>query len=165
MDIIKVCKKHGDLTINDLSIGVYKNKKYQRCKQCAKDRCAIYNKKINENEILNEIKKQKNKDYWANNKDKIKQRRIKNCDPEKKREQHKKYASYYNKHWNKKQKEYRENLSDTYIRRVIQNGDKNIKLMSIPEGMIKLKRSIILARRSIKEITKKELKEKIKNED
>ncbi len=162
MDIIKVCKKHGDLTINDLSIGVYKNKKYKKCKKCENDRSVIYREKIRANSILHEIEKQKDRDYWTNNKDKIKQRRIKNCDPVKKRMQYKKYSLRYREHYNQKQKEYRENLSDTYIRKIIQNGNKNITFMSIPEGMIKLKRSIVLARRSIKEIINKEIKEKIK---
>lgn len=160
-EIIKICKKHGDLTIKDLKTGIYKGKKYKKCKKCELERSRVYREKLYSDPATHEKEKQRNKKYWEENKQEIKQRRIKNNDPEKRRNQYKKYATKYRDYCNSKQKEYRENLHDSYIRKIIQNGDKNIPLMSIPPGMIKLKRAIIMARKAIRNSIEHKLKRRI----
>lgn len=156
--ILKICKKHGELTKEDLKTGVYKGKKYRKCKKCESERVKEYYKKIYADTEKHAKLKQKDKDYWSKNKDSIKKRRVENDDPGKRREQYKKYAPRYREKCNEKQKEYRETLSDVYMRKIIQCGNKNIPLMSIPQSMIKLKRTIMLAKKSIKNLNEINLK-------
>ncbi len=160
-EVVKTCNKHGDLTLKDLKVGIYKGKQYKKCRKCEIERSREYYKKLKADPDAQKRLRKKDKDYWENNKEKIKERRIKNNDPAKRREQYKKLAPRYRENCNLKQKEYRENLSDTYMRRIIQNGNKSIPLMSIPQGMLKLKRAIMLGKKEIKKINESKLKEKI----
>ena len=149
-EIIKTCKIHGDLTLKDLKIGKYKNKTYRKCHKCELDRSKKYYAKIFADIDLRDKKRKKDHDYWENNKDKIKKRRKENFDKIKNNEQREKYSTYYKSHWNEKQKSYRNDLHDTYLKRLIQNGNKNIPLHSIPKEMIELKRSLVKVKRFMK---------------
>ena len=73
MDIVKICKKHGELTIEQTHIGISRGYKYFRCKEC---------RKINDkNTKLRTIDKRK--EYYKKNKEQILKRFKKHYDQNK----------------------------------------------------------------------------------
>jgi len=148
------------LTAKDVKTGIYKGKRYKKCRQCEHERVKKYYAKIYADPDSYNKLKEKDKTYWKENKDKIKERRIKNDDAESRRKTYKKYAPRYREKCNTKQKQYREELHDTYIRKMIQNGDKNITFDMIPQSMVNLKRTILLAKKAIARNMQSNLKEK-----
>lgn len=155
--IYKKCKVHGDLTtLKQLKCGVYRGKPYKKCRQCENERVKKYSDKNREK--LNE----KDRKYWAEKKEQITKRRK---EPEKlaKRrewahENKERYAPYYRA----KQIKYKETLADPYIKKRIQNGNKDILMSMITPGMVSLQRAIFQAKGAIKV---KQMKEKQENEE
>lgn len=160
-EIIKKCAKHGDLIAKDVKAGIYKGKKYKKCRKCENERVKKYYAKLYSDPETHNKLKEKDKAYWKENKEKIKEKRLKNGDAESRRKAYKKYLPRYREHCNAKQKQYREELHDTYIRKIIQNGDKNITFDMIPQSMVNLKRTIMLAKKAIARKFQENLKEKI----
>jgi hypothetical protein len=151
----KRCAKHGELSASQIKSGVYRGKKYNKCRKCENERFKKYRDKNAEK--LNE----KDKAYWKENKPKITERRQAPERLAKRREwaqQNKdRYASYYAA----KQKKYESELADPYIKKRIQNGNKLIRFDMIPNSLVELQRAIIKARRGIKSIQIQNKGEKI----
>lgn len=155
--IIKVCKKHGNLTVEQLDTGIYKGKKYYKCKKCEKQRKKLYwEKKYQDSEYMNKKKKRDNA-RWKLKKNEITEKRKTSEARHKRKIFYQENIEKYRGLYKVKQKHYRENLHDSYVRRIIQDGEKSIKFKMITPEMINLKRAIILLRRGIKN----EIKNKI----
>lgn len=141
LPILKTCKYHGNLYENDLiKKGKLKsgNQSY-RCKKCMKE---MHHK----NYEMNKLKiKEKTQQYRSKNKEKVKEWKVdyyhkyKERDKEKKRKRDKKY---YDKG--------KDQLNDRYIKHLIQKRTP-LKYKDIPEELIKLKRTILLTKKQIKE--------------
>jgi len=147
--ILKICSKHGELNESGVRGGVYKGKKYLKCRQCEIDRAREYTKKIYEDAEKIKKKHANDKKRWETKKNEITLQRQKPESLEKRRDAYKKLAPRYREKCNEKQKKYREELHDSYVKKVIQNGNKSIKFDAIPQGMINLKRSIMMLKKSI----------------
>lgn len=150
-EIVKRCSKHGDLKRSDLKTGIYRGKQYRKCKHCELDRSRKYRANVLLDEQKHEKMKEKDRNYWAQRKAEISERRRSPEALQKRREWHNKEENRerYNEKYRVRQRQYREELSDTYVRRIIQNGDKNIKFCAITQSMIEFKRSLIGLKRGI----------------
>ena len=42
----KICKIHGELKEKDIKSGIYRNKKYRKCRMCENDRSKEYREKL-----------------------------------------------------------------------------------------------------------------------
>lgn len=163
-EIKKTCLVHGVLKASDIKSGVYRGKKYNKCRLCDNERSKRRYDAIHKDAELHQKEKQRHKDYWAKNKTKIAQQRIARDEPAKRRETYQKYAPRYRAKCNAKQKEYREQLHDTYIRKMIQDGNKELKFSDIPQSLVEFKRSLILMRKKMKEFNINQRMEKYTDE-
>lgn len=160
----KICKVHGELQKSEIKSGIYRGKKYRKCKYCELERSRKYHtEKYNDPEWVKQ-KHAKDKKRWDEKKEQITEKRQTPESLQKRRDAYKKLAPRYREKCNKKQKEYRDTLHDHYVKKTIQNGDKSIKFDSIPESMVNLKRSLMMLRRGIKNKQISNIGEK-KNED
>jgi hypothetical protein len=157
----KICKIHGELSPDLIKSGVYKGKPYRKCKQCEYERGVIYHKKQREDIEKLEAKRLKDKAYWEANKTKIKERRLTPESQARRKASYPIYNERYRTKYKEKQAEYRDNLHDSYIKKLIQNGDKNIKIDSIPQSIIEFKRSLIKLKKGIKTENINQVKGKI----
>lgn len=148
--IIKTCSKHGDLEEKDVKQGVYKGKNYKKCRFCEIDRSRAYYKKMYEHANFVERKHEKDRLRWQEKKKEITKQRQTPEAQQKRREAYHAKKEHYNRHCKDKQKKYREELHDSYVRKVIQNGNKFLKLKDIPQPLIDLKRSLMLLNKGIK---------------
>lgn len=154
-DIIKTCKIHGELKQNEIKSGIYKNKKYRKCLYCERERSRkYYSKKYEDNGFVEE-KRGKDRKYWSENKAKITQRRRSNGALEKRREWYQDNILRERNRVTIKNKEYRNNLDDVYVKKIIRNGDPIIRSSHIPNSMVELKRAIMLVKRKIKLVRSK----------
>jgi len=153
MAIVKSCSKHGPLTETDIRIDTWKNKVYRRCKKCIYEKNLKYFSKQATNEEYMKKKRERDALYWIKNKDEIMKKRVARDDNGKRRESYKINAEKYREIYKIKQQTYRDNLSDSYIRKIIQNGNKDIKFKDIPQALIECKRSCILLKKALKKIT------------
>lgn len=153
MTTVKTCQKHGELKVEDLKQGIYKGKKYRKCKYCETERSREYTKKIYADKELLKKKHQAHKDRWKNLKEEITKRRQKPECLEKRREWYAKNIDSQREVSIKKGKEYRDKLHDTYIKKIIKGDNKNISHDDIPQSLVDLKRSLMLCRKSIKNKT------------
>lgn len=143
---MKVCKKHGYLTEDKIKSGIYKGKKYRKCRECENERAKVYVAK-NKEKI-----KVKEKAYWTKNKEKIQEKRALPENIEKNKKWREANKGKYNEHHKIKQREYRAELADTYIRRKIINGNQYIHAQDIPDTMVDLARANIHAKRRMYEL-------------
>lgn len=148
-EIAKTCSKHGELKRADIKTGIYRGKRYIKCRLCELERSREYSKRIYGDENLHEAKKQKDRDYWKEKKDEITQRRKKPEALQKRRDWHNENKERYNAIYRERQREYREGLADTYVRRIIRNNDKNLSFSAIPESMLDLKRALMALKREL----------------
>lgn len=150
MTIVKICSKHGDLTEDDLKKGIYKGKRYRKCKHCELERSRAYHEqKYNDPEWVAE-KHARDKKRWEEKKDEITKQRQSPEKMEMRRETYRRLAPRYRERCNAKQQEYRDTLHDHYIKKCIQNGDKSLRMNDIPKGMVELKRSIMILKKGIR---------------
>lgn len=164
MSKIKVCAKHGELSEKDVKQGVYKGKKYRKCKYCELERSRKYHGKMYENEEWVKKKHATDKERWEKKKEEIKLKRQKPSALEKRRLTYAENPDKYRTKCNDKQKEYRETLHDHYVKKCIQNNDKELKFNKIPQSMINLKRSLMMLKKGIKSSQIKNMGDKV-NED
>lgn len=149
----KTCKHHGELPENEIHQGIYKGKKYWQCKICKRERLRKrYHEKVLKDEELLAQKREKDRLYWAENKDKIKKRRIKNNDSETRRAAYKRMQPFYNRKCKDKQQKYRDELHPSYIKKLIRGdkGTKNYKpIKEIPSSFIDLKATLVTFKRKV----------------
>lgn len=140
---MKTCRKHGELKPEQISTVKYKNKNYRKCKLCISDKNKRY---ISRPEI-----KAKRKDYekirWETKKDEIKERRIINKNNEKRRESYKKNIEHYRTYSKLNQKKYRVELKDSYIKKVLADG--NCSHLDIPDSLVRAKKAIMQLKKQI----------------
>lgn len=151
MEVIKICKKHGELKKEDIKIWLYKNKIYKRCKMCIRDKNQRYQEKNKNDREWLKSKSEKNKIYWKKNKENIIKKR-KNPERIAKYEARKEFYNNNNRDkYREKQKIYRDKLHPSYVKRIF--CERSILSHNeIPDGLIKIKREILFLKRKIKEI-------------
>lgn len=159
-EIIKVCKKHGELIENQCRKIIEKrwgnqpNYKY-KCLQCIK----VYNKTYLHKEDLDHQKRIKKLREHQKKKHHVKllesKRRRQKLNRGKLNEQQKilrnKKLEHYRNIGKNIQKKWRENLDDNYVKSQIRQ-QYGFKSKDIPEGIVSFKKEIIRLRRKIKEI-------------
>lgn len=149
------CGKHGDLTIEHVAVTQYKGKTQYQCRQCNRERA----RKHYANPEKRAKKQEKDRKYWEENKKAIMERRKRTQCNDKRRLAYCRNADAYRQQCNAKQAEYRRTLSDSYIKKLIQNGDKEIKFEDIPDSLVRLAREKVRLRREIKRKQRKERKD------
>lgn len=149
--IVKKCIHHGDLHNNQVRAMPYKGKKILKCIACETLRSKKYAEK-NKDKL-----KKKDKEYWQKNKSVISAKRKKPEKIAKRKEWHKANKERLNPIYRDKQREYRHELADTYIKRKIINGGCYLRADQIPPEMVELARINIHVKRRMLElrITKK----------
>jgi hypothetical protein len=147
--ITKNCKIHGDISGDDIYDKTFKSKRIIKCKLCIKIKNDKYYKKVYQDENKVAEKKQRDKDRWKERKTEITAKRKQPEALAKRRDAYQKNIEKYRTKCNEKQKIYREQLHDVYIKKIIQNGDKNIPLDRIPRSLIEFKRAIIRFKKGI----------------
>lgn len=155
--IVKNCQKHGQLILSQVHVYKYKGRTLRQCLLCKRDR----SRKHYADPFNREKKNTKDRQHWAENKETITKRRQDGNYNDNRRKAYHKNPERYREASNVKQQVYRDNLHDTYIKRIIQNGDKNIPLDSIPDGMVKLKRAIMMLKKGIRNKQTSNLKRKL----
>jgi hypothetical protein len=146
-DIIKTCKKHGDLTREQV-VKKSKNKEGKilyRCKACLKEYHRNHYVK-NTEKLLNKTKKfnEENRERYLSRK-KIYSQRY--------RENHREEERARIRDLDRK---YRESLDDRYIRKTLTRRT-SIKQYEIPQAMVELKKITMLVKRKLKDINKEKL--------
>ncbi len=147
---MKQCKIHGPLEATDLKIGIYKGKKYKKCKKCELIRSRAYYKKKYQDKEFVALKNENDRKRWKENKETITKKRQ---TPESKAKRNQWYQDNVDKErtrYRKKQTKYKDELHDTYVKKVIQSGDKNLKFSNIPPQLVAFKRSLMLLKRGIR---------------
>ncbi len=154
----KECKHHGLVKGDDVYERTYQGKVVTKCKLCINLKNKKYNEQFYKDEEKVKAKRERDNKRWATHKEEITEKRKAPERLEKRREAYHAKGDYYRDKCNQKQKVYRENLHDVYIKKIIQNGDKNITFESIPKSMIEFKRTLMNFKKSIKRaaITKRE---------
>lgn len=132
-----ICKEHGELTEEKIKISTTRGKKYMKCRACENVRARAYHLKNKEK------RNEKAKQYYEKNKEMITAKR-----KAKPQTIIRKYA--YPDYTRDKQNQYRQELNDTYIKKLIKNDDKNISHDDIPAELVDLKRSVVQMKRTIK---------------
>lgn len=148
-----ICKKHGELKKDDIKSGKYRNKNYRKCRLCERDRARDYTKRVNADPEKRKHRLDKDKNYWKENKDAITKRRQQPEVLEKRRKWHKENAGRYAEGYKLKQQKYKQELHDAYVKKIIQNGNKDLKFNEIPPAMVELKRAVMSLKRGIKLIS------------
>ena len=157
-EIVKICKKHGELTREKCFIRTEKrwgivHKKDYSCRLCKKESSDKYRKRPEIKEKL--IKKSKTdrikfkERIFKTRKIYIEKNRKKLNETEKLRRH--KNISHFRELIRNQQKKWRDNLDDNYVKSQLKSKYK-IKQKDIPEWMIETKRVIIQLRRKIREI-------------
>lgn len=147
-ELKKTCKIHGELT-PDLIQSLVNKRGYPftRCRLCERERNKRY--RIQNREKIRERERQ----YWENNKEAIKEKRILNnhmtstdcyhANPKK-----------YREHYRAVQKKYRDELHDSYVKKCLQDGNKELKFDDFSPDMVELKRSVMQLKRETKKTKK-----------
>lgn len=154
-EIIKICKHHGPLTIEQVNKNKSRGASLYRCKACQKEAHEKHWEKHKE------IVKEKQRMYRENNREKVREcRRI-----SRKKNLHKYPREYLNQlgrnsyYRNYTERRKRENLrkmkcrillTDGYIRRLITRRNKVLGAEDVPEGIVSLKKTLMLIKRKIK---------------
>ena len=148
----KTCTIHGDLSEKEIKSGVYRGKKYYKCRHCEIERSRKYHAKKYQDKDWVNAKHAKDKARWETKKEEIKKKRK---TPEAMQKRRKTYAAHnekYRESYIKKQRNYRDTLHDSYIKRLVRNGKKEADSFPLPKSMIEFKKAILLAKRKIKQI-------------
>lgn len=123
----------------EIKESICRGRKYIKCRICERERARIY---YNNNK---EKRNAADRKYFAENKEAILAKRKAN--PLIRR------RYYYNDYSREKQNQYRDELHDSYIKKLIKNDDKNMSTDDIPAELIDLKRSVVQIKRTIKMMT------------
>lgn len=145
--IIKVCPKHGDLIQDDIKVWKYKNKTYRRCKKCISEKNSRYQEKMRNNAEWVAKKKEKDNARWSANKQQITEKRRQPEALKLRKEWYQENKERLCPTYREKQINYRKSLHDTYIRKIIQAGDKSLKFSNIPQSLVDFKRTIMQAKK------------------
>jgi hypothetical protein len=151
-DIVKICKIHGELTIDQCKTGIYRNRRYIKCRPCEVERSRRYMEKKYADPAWVEKKHEYDKKQWQLNKDyRTEQRRTPEAIARRRAwfERNKQRGYEYRL---KKQKEYRETLHDHYVNKNLLTRQKGVKFASIPKEITELKRILMLINREIKKV-------------
>lgn len=147
---MKTCTKHGILTEDKIYTWKYKGKTMRRCHQCILDK----NKRAHDIWMQNpeNVKKKRERDNerYKNKRAEIVAKRQSPEGKAKRRQWYKEHAPEYQAKYKKKQKAYRDNLDDAYIKRVIRNNDKRLNGIELPQSMIDFKRTLLEVKRRVK---------------
>jgi hypothetical protein len=166
---IKNCKVHGDVSNDDIYIkryrknGIWKHTIY--CKKCIHAKNAKYYDKKMQNPDYVAKKKELDKKRWLNKKPEITEKRRQPERLAKRRDAYYAKQEYYQEKCSAKQKKYRENLHDSYIRRLIQDGNKELKFAAIPDSLVRFKRTLMQCKKAIKSAQQENLKGKIEENE
>lgn len=158
MEIIKVCHKHGQLTITDCFVrtekrwGVILNKSYS-CKFCKKESSDKYRYKP---DVKQKMKQRSINDRKKNHERILNTRRIyakKNRDKinAQERVRRARNPEHQAELIRKKQKEWIDTLNDNYIKSTLSSKYK-IPQKDVPSWMIEIKRAVIQLRRKMREM-------------
>lgn len=161
MHIIKNCAKHGALFADDIRIDTWGKKVYRRCKKCVLERSRRYEARVKQIPEKVIAKKQRRASEWRRNKERIMQERQTTEYKNKRKEWRERNKERLNPIFREKQKSYRENLADPHIRKLIQNGDKKIRIADIPKSLVDLKRSLLLLKKGIKKSTETRMGDRV----
>jgi hypothetical protein len=145
-----LCKVHGALTEASIKKGIYRGKPYRKCLACELARSRAYHKKKYADPEYIKKKHARDKARWEAKKPEIKAKRATPEAKAKRREAYKVLAPRYREKFNATQRVYRETLHDSYIRKMIQDGNKELKFADIPQSLVNFKRTLILARKRMK---------------
>ena len=146
----KTCKNHGILTEKDIRGGIYKGKKYWKCRQCELDRSRKYHTKMRTDNDWVVNKRKSDKDRWERKKPQIVAKRKTTEFLEQRRKWYEENITRERERYKIINQNQRKELSDNYVKKSIQNGDYKLKFNLIPNSLVELKRAIMLARRKIK---------------
>jgi hypothetical protein len=160
---IKICKHHGGLTNNEIKIWKWKNKTYKKCHKCLIEKSRRYEKQKRQDNDYVECKKKRDKERWIKKKQEITEIRKNPENLKRRRDWYQKNKEPVQKYCRDKQAQYRKYLADPYIKKIIQDGDKSIKIASIPKSIVDLKRNIVKLRRKINEKSDINLKKALDN--
>lgn len=148
--ITKECKAHGVLAIENMKVGIYRGKRYIKCRFCENERARAYTKrKYNDPEFVKK-KHERDKKRWEEKKEEITKKRQQPEALEKRRNAYHRNLDKYREECREKQQRYRDNLHTHYIKKIIKNDDKTIKFSAIPKEMVDLKRAIMQLKKGIK---------------
>lgn len=154
MNIVKVCKHHGELIVDKCFVKTERRwgfKQYYSCKQCKMDSENKWRKKDEDHyKKLRDAQKIKHRDkllasrrlWQKKNKEKLK-------DQEKIRRDNN--IEFFRERGREIQRKWREELNDNYIKTQI-IGRSNLVTKDIPKELIPVKRALIQLRRKMKEI-------------
>ncbi len=159
----KECKYHGLVSGENVYDRTYKGRRIIKCKLCINDKNKKYYDKLYQDDLKAQAKRDKDNKYWKDNKEKITEKRKAPARLALRRDAYHRNADYYREKCNAKQKAYRENLHDSYIKKIIQDGDKNISFNDIPQSLIDFKRTIMNFKKSIRETIIQKKAEKDEN--
>jgi hypothetical protein len=160
----KICKKHGKLSTENIKTGIYKSKRYYKCRLCEIERSRKYYSKMYQNPDFIIKKHEMDRLRWIEKKEEISEKRKTPEIVQKRKKSQKVYYNNNRKYYLEKQSFYKKNLSDCYVKKIIQNNDKSIKFSQIPKELVELKISLILFKKGIKNKSTLILEEK-NNED
>jgi hypothetical protein len=159
MSVTKTCKIHGELTQKDIKSGIYRGKKYVKCRPCEIERSRKYHAKKYQDEEWVKEKHKRDQIRWETKKEEITKKRQTPEAMEKRRASYARHNELYRESYIKKQRNYRENLHDSYIKRLVRNGKKEADSVPLPQSMIDFKKVLITAKRRIKELRNKKVGE------
>lgn len=159
-DVIKICAKHGE---QNYKVWPYKNKLMKRCRLCLHEKNKRYQAKIKNDPLRLEENRARHREYWAENKETIKKKRDTPERKEKERLTRRTHFNKYREQYKAKQQHYRDNLSDTYVKRILQGGNKDLKFNDIPEPLVEAKRAVMLLKKGLKAFRRQEVKKENDN--
>lgn len=171
---VKHCIHHGDLTMVQCYQRNYTSKAglpkvYLECQQCCITRSKIYRASKADDPRYQAMKVARDARGWVRRKAELQTKRQTPEYRAKVREWYKRNSSLVCPRVAAKNKQYRDDLHDTYIRKRIQDDDKTIKWGDIPQPLIRYKRTLIELKRRIKAIKKlnaaKYLQEQLTNDN
>lgn len=162
----KTCKVHGVLTPENIQVLKWKNKTFIKCRHCERERSRRYmaKKELTDPDFLKR-KNQRRKAEWVRDKERLTEERKKPENIERRKQWYKNNIEKVRTFARNKQREYRKNLADPYVKHIIHNDDKNLPIKIIPQDLVELKRNIMKLRRKIDEKSNFNLKEALKDVD
>ena len=149
--IVKTCYQHGELHAGQVYARAYTRKgvtkHYLECRQCLKQRSRQYRVMHREAEL------ERDRQYWAKHKAALTAKRTTAEAKAKRRNWYANSPEQQAKAVERakiRNKADRDALADTYIRKLIQNGDKTIKWNTIPQELLDYKRTLIELKQAVK---------------
>ncbi len=145
--VTKTCKVHGPLPVEEISIWHWRNKVFKKCRICRREASRKFRQGLDTAGLAKE--RERNRNYWANNKPAITKRRQQPERLAKRRAAYYRRQEYYNRQCKNKQRLYRLKLHDSYIRKILTQNEPVLTFHDMPADIIALKRSTIKIKRLI----------------